>query len=227
MTTQHYLFYSDDDHGPCVIDWYPCLLQLAPGWFRGNGKGGRIETGSYSWHREGTPPTYVYRDDLRKGWHVVPEVVRYVAVKGIVAGQRCLVATSMEAVARGLIAPLHEHNDKSRYCWAVARSSTEDKWTVLDLHDLGDHRDKHVWQRDCAYRRHVCTCGNEWEDTQPIGTFANQACNEAFAKDVLGSLSSSIGTRTDLTIDDVREALRKLSTCAGYAATRSRRQRTP
>src|SRR5688572_11194813 len=102
MSEQRYLFYSDGDRGPCFFPWYPTLLQLAPRWFRGNDKGGgRVEVGSYSWPADDIPPTEVYRDNLRNGWHVVPEGVRYVAVKGIKAGQR-VAACSSEAIARML-----------------------------------------------------------------------------------------------------------------------------
>lgn len=75
-----------------------------------------------------------FRDDLRNGWHVVPEGVRYVATKGIKAGQmRQWVGNADEAQAVASSGTVHLTFD---------RNDHPDCWCVLDLHDLKDHRTK-------------------------------------------------------------------------------------
>lgn len=124
MTTeQRYTFYSDDDRGRgkfCPIPWQfdqPCL---------------RPHQVSTHIRHERVRGNDIYRDDLRNGWHVVPEGVRYVAVKGIVAGQmRKWAGNASEAqvFARSETVPL-----------TFDRNDHPDCWCVIDLHDLGDKR---------------------------------------------------------------------------------------
>jgi hypothetical protein len=83
-----------------------------------------------------------WRDDLRKGWHVVPEGVRYVGVSGAVEGQHCAPFgcgfNAVRAAAR-LNAGIES---ASLMAWHVPEWSKLDDsvGSVLDLHDLGDRR---------------------------------------------------------------------------------------
>ena len=123
-----------------------------------------------------------YRDDLRGGWHVVPEGTRYVAVRGIKARQRC---APFSSIARGhavldIARRMHEGKDVARlWAWyehGEADRDDPDGWCILDLHDLGS--------LPVAQRPRL-------EPADPP------------------SLSSSVGTRTDLTIEDMANAFRR------------------
>jgi hypothetical protein len=83
-----------------------------------------------------------WRDDLRKGWHVVPMGARYVGVSGAVEGQNCAPFgcgfNAVRAAAR-LNAGIES---ASLMAWHVPEWSKLDDsvGSVLDLHDLGDKR---------------------------------------------------------------------------------------
>jgi hypothetical protein len=83
-----------------------------------------------------------WRDDLRKGWHVVPMGARYVGVSGAVEGQNCAPFgcgfNAVRAAAR-LNAGIES---ASLMAWHVPEWSKLDDsvGSVLDLHDLGDRR---------------------------------------------------------------------------------------
>lgn len=128
---QRYAFYSDADMSEARhldIPWererelrlYPAAFRT--GWTDFDDMRGRI-----------------YRDDLRNGWHVVPEGVRYVAVKGVKAGQR------VAPFGSGAKTACHEAvefgDDHCARLWKeTADHDDSDRWAVLDLHDLGDKR---------------------------------------------------------------------------------------
>lgn len=131
MSEQRCTWYPDSETGPCYINHWPVERQLAPSWFRGNGQGGNVIAASYTW--PDGERSEVYRDDLRKGWHVVPEGVRYVAVKGVKAGQKQRLYAN-ESIALWCLAQYPETP-------ATLHVKDEpDLWAVLDLHDLADHR---------------------------------------------------------------------------------------
>lgn len=137
MSEQRYTWYPDGDTGPCYINHWPVERQLAPSWFRGNGQGGNVLVGSYTW--SDGERSEVYRDDLRKGWHVVPMGVRYVAVQGVKAGQRCTGNYADPDNARHVAARFTaDHTIDGT--GPVADMDVPDRWTVLALHDLADHR---------------------------------------------------------------------------------------
>jgi hypothetical protein len=88
------------------------------------------------------PPTKAYRDDLRNGWHVVPEDVRYVGVSGAVEGQRCAPFSCGYNAARAATRLNAGSESASLIAWHVPEWSKldDDIGSVLYLHDLKDHR---------------------------------------------------------------------------------------
>jgi hypothetical protein len=83
-----------------------------------------------------------WRDDLRKGWHVVPEGVRYVGVSGAVAGQNCAPFGCGFNASRAAARLNAGTESASLIAWHVPEWSKMDDTvgSVLDLHDLADHR---------------------------------------------------------------------------------------
>ena len=136
MSEQRYTWYPDSDTGPCYINHWPVERQLAPSWFRGNAQGGNVLVGSYTW--PDGERTEVYRDDLRKGWHVVPEGVRYVAVQGVKAGQSCY--RFVDEHGARMAVDMWNKADPDKRPRFTPKEADYSGWTVLDLHDLGDKR---------------------------------------------------------------------------------------
>jgi hypothetical protein len=153
MSEQRYLFYSDADTH-CQRDIGPdsIVISTAGEWCVDPGAAKR---GHFDWSpcKDMGATLHglrIYRDDLRKGWHCVPEGVRYVAVKGIKAGQWTWgggqrLTTSMEDA----LFSASEYNKCRRWreSGSIKRFDGDD-WCVLDLHDLADHRQ----------RKHACSC---------------------------------------------------------------------
>lgn len=127
--TMNYLFVKYEDATTVTVPWNPHLNL-----FLGNG--------GFKAPSEENFGVTVYRDDLRHGWHVVPAGVRYVAVRGAVAGQWASpVSDNSAAIAAGDIDGFNsgmfgrEHGD-------VYTLAHPDWLVIIDLHNLGpaDHR---------------------------------------------------------------------------------------
>lgn len=76
----------------------------------------------------------LHRDQLRKGWWVAPESVRYVAVESVPEGQRNAPfgqEWNAREVAEGRC------GDPAGYEWS---RDAEEGWAVIDLHDLGPEK---------------------------------------------------------------------------------------
>jgi hypothetical protein len=85
----------------------------------------------------------IHRDNLRGGWFVAKEGTRYIAVRGVKAGQCVAVwgtGATDEEDAKGDTASLNEgrvaHDD---LCWSQPGDDPR-CWAILDLHDLADRR---------------------------------------------------------------------------------------
>jgi hypothetical protein len=141
---QKYVWCAFDDDGPKSLPWArPSPIGTCVGFTRDT-----LNPTAKMQPLQGAWETYAiaYRDDLRGGWHIVPEGVRYAAVKGVKAGQRvaCFGNTEIsERAAKGWTQRLLDRKrGADEGTWEVVKYDGSDAWCVLDLHDLADHRAK-------------------------------------------------------------------------------------
>lgn len=165
MTTeQRYLFYSANDMH-CARTIGPHALCITRDTWSAESDAEAEERGWFKWeprqHSTAICGLRIYRDDLRGGWHCVPEGVRYVAVKGWPAGARhCGYFLGGEAHAQRAAALWNAPGYVYDGSTDVIRhhDASEGNWCVLDLHDLAAHRQASVCEWNERDHRNVVVC---------------------------------------------------------------------
>lgn len=114
---------------------------FTPSWLKGQLKNSlclpQLTTPNSVWFADAA----FYRDELRGGWHIVPKNIRFVAIKGNVAGQWAWGGggTGNDEKSCRYRAQQFQAGLQDKGTGSVKRSSCKDEWCIIDLQDLDEH----------------------------------------------------------------------------------------